>query len=383
MAQDTDRPWPPVPPPGRPAPSAARPRSAAARPEPTGPYASGEIVSGPATSVRATEIEVDLGDGHVGVLTDRHYAENLRVDLTGEAKVGDTIEGAVLLRDDRKGRIVMSRVWAMQQRAWDNLETARDSGEKVTALVVDSVKGGLSVNVGVRGFVPGSLIDVGDASDPEELVGKTIECKVVEVDRIKGRLILSRKAALRSGARQSQRAALEALSVGDIKTGKVEELAEFGAFVNVDGIRGLVHRSELSWSRPREPSDVVNVGDEVEVRVLKIQPAKLRLGLSMKQGTDPLKQIKVGARHSGPVTRLVDFGAFVEVAPGVEGLVHLSELSEYRVRHAEEVVMIGEDVTVKVIGVDRKRRTVDLSVTQAVLPDLPAPDSDASSEETQ
>ena len=369
MASNADRPWPPVPPPGRAAPpGTAQP---GARPPTAGPFASGEIVSGPAISVRPDEIEVDLGDGLTGVIGDRHYAENLKIDLTGEAKEGDLLEAAVLLRDDRKGRIVLSRVWARQQRAWEAMEAARASGDTVSGVVVDAVKGGLAVDVGVRGFVPHSLIDVAEVEDAEDLLGQTIECKVIEVDRVKGRLILSRKAALRSGLRNTQRAALAALSVGDVKQGKVVELADFGAFVDVDGIRGLVHISELSWSRARHPRDVVSVGDEVEVRVVRIQPAKLRLGLSMKQGTDPLKGIEVGTRCSGQVSRLVDFGAFVQIPPGVEGLVHLSELSEYRVRHPEEVVTLGEDVTVKIIGVNRKRRTVDLSITQAVAPELP------------
>lgn len=372
MATDADRPWPPVPPPGS-APESGRAPQPRSGPPPSGPFASGEIVSGPAVSVESHEIEVDLGDGIVGVLSDRHYAENLRVDLTGEAKVGDVLEGAVLLREDRKGRIVLSRVWARQQQAWAAVESARESGDTVSGVVVDAVKGGLAVNLGIRGFVPHSLIAAGDTSDEEaeDLVGKTIDCKVIEADRVKGRLILSRKAALRSGQRSAQRTALEALKVGDIKQGTVVELADFGAFVTVDGIRGLVHMSELSWSRARHPGEVVSVGDEVEVRVVRVQPAKLRLGLSMKQGDDPLRELEVGSRCAGQVSRLVDFGAFVTIPPGVDGLVHLSELSEYRVRHPEEVVTLGEEVTVKVIGVNRRRRTVDLSITQAVLPDIP------------
>lgn len=376
MANDSDRPWPPVPPPGRPAPPAEPPR-------PDGPFASGEIVSGPAISVAKTEIEVDLGDGHIGVLSDRHYAENLRVDLTGEAQPGDVLEGAVLLRDDRAGRIVLSRVWALQQRAWEAVEAARGSGDTITAVVVDAVKGGLAANVGIRAFIPRSLIDVDGSTDPEDLVGQTVECKVIEVDRAKGRLVLSRKAALRSGRRHAQKAALGKLRVGDVKQGKVVEIADFGAFVDVDGVRGLVHRSELGWSRPRHPSEVVSVGDEVEVRVVRIQPAKLRLGLSMKQGSDPLREIEVGTRVVGQVSRFADFGAFVRIAAGVEGLVHLSELSEYRVRHAEEVVMLGEEVTVKVLGVNRRRRTVDLSITQAVAPDAVPPASDGPAEQSE
>ena len=207
----------------------------------------------------------------------------------------------------------------------------------------------------------------------------------IEADRAKARLIVSRKAALRAQLRTQAREALSTLEVGHETEGTVVQITEFGAFVDVNGIRGLVHRSELGWKRYRNVADAVSVGDKVKVRVVKVQPSKNRLGLSMKMGSDPLKSLKSGEVVQGTVSRLVDFGAFVRLESGVEGLVHVSELAEYRVFQPEEIVMPGEEVYAKVLKIDKKRRTIDLSIREALIPDLgiapaaeePAPAEDA------
>ncbi|MEQ8719615.1 MAG: S1 RNA-binding domain-containing protein [Acidimicrobiales bacterium] len=343
-----------------------------------GGYESGQILSGPVTAVTAHEVEVDLGDGLVGVVGSRHWAPNLQIDLTGEVTVGDTVEAAVLVREDQRGRVVLSRSWGRTLTAWKTLTDARASGAVVEAVVLDTVKGGLAVDAGIRAFVPQSLIDVDPGFDAEQLVGQTIECRVVDVDQRKGRCVLSRKAVQRSMRKSESRERLKTLKKGEKLTGKVVRLAEFGAFVDVgDGLQGLVHRSELGWRGSADPADVVSVGDEVTVAVLRAQPDKMRLGLTMRLGGDPLRELQPGSRHDGTVSRLVDFGAFVKLENGVEGLVHLSELAEYRVNTPEEVVLPGERVRVEVIAVERRRRRVDLSIRLAVAPQIAPPPVEA------
>jgi len=347
-----------------------------------GGFESGQIVSGPALTVSKNEIEVDLGEGKVGVVGARHWTPALVVDLTGEVNVGDQVEAAVLMRADPKQRIVLSRTWARQKLAWDTVEDADKHKTTISARVTDVVKGGLSLEAsGLRAFLPASLVDVEPVADLEPMVGQTVEVRVIEADRTKARLIVSRKAALRAEQRTAAKAALGSMQIGHETTGRVVQITDFGAFVEVDGIRGLVHRSELGWNRNRHPNEVVKVGDEVNVKVVKVQPSKNRLGLSMRLGDDPLKTIKPGSRIDGTVTRLVDFGAFVRIHPQIEGLVHVSELAEYRVFQPEEVVMPGEQVTVKVLKIDKKRRTVDLSLRQAMVPDLDPPPADEPEEE--
>jgi len=189
---------------------------------------------------------------------------------------------------------------------------------------------------------------------------------VVEADQVSGRLVLSRKAVVRAEQRKEAKAFLETMAAGDEHTGRVVDIQDFGAFVDINGVRGLVHTTELAWKRVQHPSEVVSVGDEVQVRVKSVQAPKQRVNLTMKLSADPLGQLEVGAVITGRVTRLADFGAFVAVGDGVEGLVHITEMAEYRVYHPEEVVLPGEEVWVKVLAVDRKRRRVDLSIAQAI-----------------
>lgn len=330
-----------------------------------GGYESGEIVSGTVLRVTPREAEVDLGNGKVGVVGDRHWSSGSQIDLTTVVKSGDTVEGAVLARADAKKRITLSRLWARQKKGWELVENAAKNRSNLSATVTDSVKGGLSLDVeGIRGFMPAALVDVQKAPDLKSYVGQTVDVRVVEADRNKQRLIVSRKAAM-------AKAALSGITVGQTMTGKVVQITDFGAFVDVPGARGLLHKSEIGWTRARDPQRELKVGQEVQVTVIKVQPARNRLGLSMKTGEDPFKTIKKGDRHEGAVTRLADFGAFVGLPGGVEGLVHLSEMAEYRVFAPEEIVIPGEKVWVKVLKVDRRRRTIDLSMAQAVVPDPP------------
>lgn len=337
-----------------------------------GGFESGEILTGTVLTVSPREAEVDLGNGKVGVIGDRHWSSGQQVDLTTVVKTGDSVDAAVLARADAKKRITLSHLWARQKRGWETVEGAAKDKGNLEGTVTETVKGGLSLDVhGIRGFMPASLVDMNTVNDLKPFIGQTFEVRVIEADRTKQRLIVSRKAAMRASQRQQAKAALAGFEVGQKLTGKVAQITDFGAFVDVDGVRGLVHKSEIGWSRSRDPQRDLTVGQDVEVTVLKVQPSRNRLGLSMKSGADPLRELSVGDRFEGTVSRLVDFGAFVALPSGIEGLVHVSEMAEYRVFAPEELVIPGEKVWVKVLKVDKKRRTIDLSMAQAVVPDPP------------
>ena len=340
---------------GKPIPSAAT----------TGGLSSGDIVSGAVRSVERRELELDLGSGRVGVIGSRHWTGGLDVDLTGEVQVGDIVEAAVLVREDHKQRIVLSRSWGRQQRAWDLATDARKTGRIISGTVTDAVAAGLTVDIGIRAFVPASM--AGD-DDLESLVGTEVECKVTEVNQLKGRCILSRKAALRTRERQSARKRLSELAPGTKVRVRITKVEDFGALVLAEGgLRGRIRRSELSWFRVRRPSDVVTVGDEVEAVVVHTAPAKMNLDLSLRIGDDPLKAIRRGERHQATIDSLAPFGAFVTVGDGIRGLVPTAELAEHPIRHPREVVVPGDSVLAEVTKVDRQRRDLEFSVNLAVL----------------
>ena len=331
----------------------------------TGGLNSGDIVSGVVSSIEQRELELDLGSGRTGVIGSRHWAVGLDVDLTAEVKVGDTVEAAVLVREDHKKRIVLSRSWGRQQRAWELAANARKTGEIISGVVTDAVKAGLTVDIGVRAFVPASMAG---EEDLESLVGTTVECKVTEVNQLKGRCILSRKAALRTRERQAARKRLADLSPGTLVRARVTKVEDFGALVLAEGdLRGRIRRSDLSWFRVRRPSDVVSVGDEVEARVVSTTPAKMSVDLSLRIGDDPMTRINPGERHQATVTGLAPFGAFVTVGDGIEGLVPTAELAERPIRHPREVVVPGDSVLAEVTKVDRQRRDLEFSVNLGVL----------------
>ena len=331
----------------------------------TGGLNSGDIVSGVVRSIEQRELELDLGSGRTGVIGSRHWAVGLDVDLTAEVKVGDTVEAAVLVREDHKKRIVLSRSWGRQQRAWELAANARKTGEIISGVVTDAVKAGLTVDIGVRAFVPASMAG---EEDLESLVGTTVECKVTEVNQLKGRCILSRKAALRTRERQAARKRLADLSPGTLVRARVTKVEDFGALVLAEGdLRGRIRRSDLSWFRVRRPSDVVSVGDEVEARVVSTTPAKMSVDLSLRIGDDPMTPMRPGERHQATVTGLAPFGAFVTVGDGIEGLVPTAELAEHPIRHPREVVVPGDSVLAEVTKVDRQRRDLEFSVNLAVL----------------
>jgi small subunit ribosomal protein S1 len=241
------------------------------------------------------------------------------------------------------------------------------STSSISAKVTSASKKGLVIDAGVRGFAPAAHVELEPSGDLSKFVGQVLDWRVLEANPSKDRLLLSRRSILMREERQRAQERLSELKVGDVVKGKVVSIADYGAFVDIGGMNGLVHVSELSWERVRKPSKAVSVGQEVEAKVVEVKVRKRRVGLSIRQlQPDPLGALPVGEVVVGTVTRLVDFGAFVDIGGGVEGLAHLSELAEFRVTAPEEVVMPGEELRVKILGVDKKRRRVELSVRQAV-----------------
>ncbi len=312
----------------------------------------------------ADSVDLRLDDGRLAVITRRNFGLN-NEKPSEVLSVGDRAFGAELAREDPKQRVVLSRVWALKRQAWDKLAEKAASGDVVSCRVTSVSKKGIVVDAGVRGFVPASHLELEAVLDMSDYVGQTLELKILEIDPRKEKLVLSRRSLLQRQQRKQRQDFLSSLTPGEVRVGKVQSLAEYGAFVELGGATGLVHLSELSWFRVRRPADVVSVGDEVQVKVLDVKVSKRRIALSMRQvQPDPLLEIETGTVHEGQVTRLVDFGAFVSIE-GFEGLVHLSELAEYRVSTPEAVVAPGDSVFVKVLSVDPGRRRLELSIRRA------------------
>ena len=339
----------------------APPAGAAAAKRPAAPS---KIVEGVVTAVSSNEVELKLDDGRPAVITRRNFAPD-DTDPTEIVSVGDRAFGAELAREDPKQRVALSRTWALKRKAWDQVMQTAGLNESLSGTVVSLGSKGIVVDVGVRGFVPSSHLELEPIKDLSPYMGQTLELKVLEADPKRERLVLSRRSLLLKEQRKKSQELLAQLEPGQTCTGKVSSLTDYGAFVDLGGVNGLVHLSELSWQRVRKASDILALGDEVEVQVLDVKPKKRRVSLSIRRLTpDPLSAFAEGEVLQGRVTRLVDFGAFVSLGE-IEGLVHLSELAEYRVSTPEEVVAPGDEVGVKVLSVDTKRRRVELSIRRA------------------
>lgn len=263
----------------------------------------------------------------------------------------------------------MSKKRARFERAWRKIETAAQTGEAVDGLVMEVVKGGLIIDLGVRGFLPASLVDIRRVADLDEYLGQTIPCKVIELNRARNNVVLSRRAVLEDERKEQRQEIIDRLHPGLVIEGKISNIVDFGAFVDLDGIDGLIHISELSWSHVNHPSEILKIGDPVEVKVLDIDRERQRISLGLKQTQeDPWQRVidtyHIGDELEGEVTKVVAFGAFVEILDGVEGLVHISELTEDHVENPREVVRPGTSVRVRVLEIDSERRRLSLSIKQ-------------------
>src|SRR6187402_612529 len=328
----------------------------------------GSIVSGVIVEIRSDVIVVNAGLKSEGVIDIEQFrTEAGEIDV----KVGDTVKVALESLENGFGETVLSREKAKRAMVWDELETSMEAGEIVTGRISGKVKGGFTVDIrDVRAFLPGSLVDVRPVRDPGYLEGKELEFKIIKLDRKRNNVVVSRRAVVESENSVEREQMLERLQEGAIVAGVVKNLTDYGAFVDLGGIDGLLHITDMAWKRVRHPSEVVNVGEELQVRVLKYDRERNRVSLGLKQlGEDPWDNIArrypTGARLVGKVSNVTDYGAFVEIEPGVEGLVHVSEMDWTNKNvNPSKVVQLGDDVEVMVLDVDAERRRISLGIKQ-------------------
>jgi small subunit ribosomal protein S1 len=332
-------------------------------------FKDGDIVEGQVVKIDRDEVLVDIGYKSEGVIPAKELSIRHDVNPNEVVKVGDEIEALVLQKEDKEGRLILSKKRAQYERAWGRIEDVMQSGGTIKGPVIEVVKGGLILDIGLRGFLPASLVDLRRVRDLHPFVGTELEAKIIELDRNRNNVVLSRRAFLEESQSEGRKKFLESLKKGERRKGTVSSIVNFGAFVDLGGVDGLVHVSELSWKHVDHPSEVVQVGQEVEVEVLDVDLERERVSLSLKATQeDPWKEFErkyqAGEVIEGQVTKLVPFGAFVRVAAGIEGLVHISELSNEHVDTPESVLNVGDKVRVKVIEVDVSRRRISLSMRQ-------------------
>jgi small subunit ribosomal protein S1 len=330
----------------------------------------GDIVEGTIVKVDRDEVLLDIGYKTEGVIPSRELSIKHDVDPNEVVSVGDEVEALVLTKEDKEGRLILSKKRAQYERAWGTIEELKEKDEAVKGTVIEVVKGGLILDIGLRGFLPASLVEMRRVRDLQPYIGKEIEAKIIELDKNRNNVVLSRRAWLEQTQSEVRSEFLNQLQKGAIRKGVVSSIVNFGAFVDLGGVDGLVHVSELSWKHIDHPSEVVAVGDEVTVEVLDVDLDRERVSLSLKATQeDPWRQFArthaIGQIVPGKVTKLVPFGAFVRVEEGIEGLVHISELAERHVEVPDQVVAVGDDAMVKVIDIDLERRRISLSLKQA------------------
>ncbi len=330
----------------------------------------GDIVEGTVVKVDRDEVLLDIGYKTEGVIPSRELSIKHDVDPHEVVSTGDHIEALVLQKEDKEGRLILSKKRAQYERAWGTIEKIKDEDGVVRGTVIEVVKGGLILDIGLRGFLPASLVEMRRVRDLQPYVGRELEAKIIELDKNRNNVVLSRRAWLEQTQSEVRTEFLNKLAKGQVRKGVVSSIVNFGAFVDLGGVDGLVHVSELSWKHIDHPSEVVEVGQEVEVEVLDVDLERERVSLSLKATQeDPWRQFarthQIGQIVPGKVTKLVPFGAFVRVDDGIEGLVHISELAERHVEVPEQVVQVGKEVMVKVIDIDLERRRISLSLKQA------------------
>ena len=343
------------------------------------PFQEGDVVTGNVVRIDNDEVLVDIGYKSEGVIPASELSIRKSVDPSDEVELGEEVDALVLTKEDQDGRLILSKKRARFEKAWRRIEAAAESGEPVEGAVIEVVKGGLIIDLGVRGFLPASLVDIRRVPNLDEYMGQTIECKVIELNRSRNNVVLSRRAVLEEQRKEDRERILDRLQPGQVVEGTISNIVDFGAFVDLDGIDGLIHISELSWSHVNHPSEILSIGDTVSVKVLDIDRQRQRISLGLKQTQeDPWQRVvdtyNIGDELEGNVTKVVTFGAFVEILDGVEGLVHISELAQHHVENPREIIQPGDPVRVKILEIDSERRRLSLSIKRVegqVLPVRP------------
>ncbi len=330
-------------------------------------FKDGDIVEGDVVRIDKEEVLVDIGYKSEGLIPSNELSIRKGADPHDIVELGQHIEALVLQKEDQDGRLILSAKRAAFEKAWNRVQESYDEQRVVQGPVIEVVKGGLIIDIGLRGFLPASLVDIRRVRNLEAFLGEKLECKVIELNRSRNNVVLSRRAVLEEERKEERDRILTSLEEGEVVEGTVSNLVDFGAFVDLEGIDGLIHISELSWNHVDHPSEVVEVGEKVTVKVLEVDRERERISLGLKQTRkDPwqeiVERVSVGEQIPGRVTKLVSFGAFVEVAEGVEGLIHISELAEHHVETPDEIVRSGDEVDARIIDVDARRRRLSLSL---------------------
>ncbi len=352
------------------------------------PFQEGDVVTGNVVRIDNDEVLVDIGYKSEGVIPSSELSIRKSVDPSGEVSLGEEVDALVLTKEDQDGRLILSKKRARFEKAWRRIESAAESGEPVEGTVIEVVKGGLIIDLGVRGFLPASLVDIRRVPNLDDYMGQAIECKVIELNRSRNNVVLSRRAVLEEQRKEDRERILDRLQPGQVVEGTISNIVDFGAFVDLDGIDGLIHISELSWSHVNHPSEILSIGDTVSVKVLDIDRDRQRISLGLKQTQeDPWQRVvdtyNIGDELEGVVTKVVTFGAFVEILDGVEGLVHISELAQHHVENPREIIQPGDPVRVKILEIDSERRRLSLSIKRVegqvlpVRPIVPPAEGDA------
>lgn len=336
----------------------------------------GDVVKGRVVQVNQDSLLVDVGYKSEGVVPLHEYTYRHVEDAHEVAEVGDEIEAMVLSVDREEGTLRLSRRRAEEARAWGHLRQAADEGEVLEVPVVEAVKGGLVADVGTRGFIPASQVERGFTSDLAKYVGQTVRVKIIELDKTKHRVILSRRVVLEEERRELRETTWTSLEEGQTCKGIVKSLTPFGAFIDLGGVDGLLHVSEISWGRVSHPSEVLHEGQEVTAKILRLDRQRGRISLSTKHVKENpwdsvAERYSVDSEHDGTVVRLANFGAFVELEPGVDGLVHISELSDGHVARPSEAVEVGDRVHVRVLRVNPVDHRVSLTLRGVPQPGRP------------
>jgi small subunit ribosomal protein S1 len=330
----------------------------------------GQLVTGSIVKIDRDGVLLEIGYKTEGVIPSRELSIRNDVDPNEIVKLGEQIEALVLTLEDKEGRLVLSKKRAQYEKAWGAIEKVKEADGIVEGTVIEVVKGGLIVDIGLRGFLPASLVELRRVRDLQPYIGRPIQAKIIELDKNRNNVVLSRRGFLEENQKEQRDEFLTNLKPGEVRKGVVSSVVAFGAFVDLGGMDGLIHVSELSWKHVDHPSQVVTVGDEVTVQVLEVDMSRERISLSLKATQqDPWQEFasthEVGQLVYGRVTKLVPFGAFVQVGDGIEGLVHISEMSAHHVDAPEQVVTPGEELWVKIIDLDLARRRISISIKQA------------------
>jgi len=344
----------------------------------------GDIVEGKVVKIEDNQVFVDIGYKYDGIIPIRELSALHLENAAAAVELNQTVTVKVISINDNKEQLILSKRAVDSERAWDDLQAKFDNREVFEVTVSDVVKGGLVVDLGVRAFVPASMVERHFVEDFSDYKGKKLRVRIKELDRDSGKVILSQKDVLDEEYEQHKKQVLSSLKEGDIIEGTVQRLTSFGAFVDVGGIDGLVHISEMDYKHVEHPSEVVKEGDKVKVKILKVNPETEKISLSIKAAKPgpwelAADQFKIGDIVTGTVRRLVSFGAFVEVAPGVEGLVHISQISHRHIGTPHEVLKEGQEVKVKILDMNLAEKRISLSIkeTEEAPPAPPKPERSA------